>query len=444
MSTNMHLPYASKAYNFEFMLLYNIKQIVQIVDDETTHLTGIAMNKIKILNCPESKLAILCKHGIVTQVGTYNECNNADLPLCMVDKVDCKGGCVLPGFVDGHSHPVFAGDRVHEFAMKLAGATYMEVQSAGGGIHFTTQKTREASEISLIQDFLLIAKEMLKSGTTLLEAKSGYGLNMETEIKMLRVLNVASKSTPLEVSATFCGAHAIPSGSTEEKQTQLIVDEIIPELKRIKQMNNDLETLENIDVFCEKNVFEIESSRKILMAGKKAGLRINFHADELSQLGGAELAAEIKGAAVSHLEEISEQGIHDLSKSGTVAVLLPTTAYVLRLKPPPARKMIDAGVCVALGSDFNPNAYCYSMPMVMNFACVLFKMSMSEALVAATLNAAYSLNRGKTHGAIGVGRIADFVVLDTPNWEHLIYRMGCHQNLISHVIKAGKVVYAKT
>jgi imidazolonepropionase len=262
-----------------------------------------------------------------------------------------------------------------------------------------------------------VANEMIQLGTTLLEAKSGYGLDQESELKMLQVLEDASRGVPLEISSTFCGAHAVPKGSSEREQTDLIVQKILPEIDRRKKAGQ-LHTLENIDVFCEKGVFELETTREILEAGINIGLRPNIHADELHPLKGSELAAELKvrfknsdfyivvqATAASHLEEISDEGIRALSHSRTAAVLLPTTAYILRLKPPPARKMIEENVIVALGSDFNPNAPCLNMATVMHLACVNLKLSMPEALVAATLNAAYSLGRGKTHGSISVSSV---------------------------------------
>ncbi|CAD5225121.1 unnamed protein product [Bursaphelenchus okinawaensis] len=419
------------------MLLYNIRQVVQIVDDDTEFLTGKDMSNIKVLTCDQASLAILVENGKIKQVGQYDKLKGQAQP-----EVNCNGGTVIPGLVDGHSHPVFAGDRVNEFAMKLAGATYMEVQKAGGGIHFTTQKTREASEADLLNDFKTILSKMLSSGTTTLEAKSGYGLDTATELKMLKVINQASQESPVELSATFCGAHAVPKGVSEQEQTDLIVNEMIPKLTE-ERRNGGLKTLENIDVFCEKNVFELETTKRILKAGVEAGLHINIHADELHPLGGAELAAGLKARAASHLEEISENGIQGMAKSGTVAVLLPTTAYILRLQPPPARKMIDSGVTVALGSDFNPNAHCFALSMVMHLACVLFKMSMPEALVASTLNAAHSLGRGRSHGAIAPGRVADLVVVDAHRWEHLIYQFGSHHDLIRFVFKNGSIVYER-
>ena len=311
----------------------------------------------------------------------------------------------------------------------------------GGGIHFTTQKTREASEEALYASFIDVAQSMLRAGTTLLEAKSGYGLDTETELKMLRVLNRANDALAMEISPTYCGAHAVPKGMSADEQTERIVNEQIPRLA--SEMAAGRVHAENIDVFCEKGVFEIEASRRILTAGQQIGLRVNFHGDELNPLGGAELAAELKAHAVSHLEEISERGTKAIAESGTVAIVLPTTAYILRLQPPPVRAMLAAGVAVALGSDFNPNAHCLAMPMVMHLACVLCRMSLEEALTAATINAAAALGRGATHGALTAGRVGDVLVVNAPRWEHLIYRFGCHERMIAAVIKGGHVVYER-
>ncbi|PIC41871.1 hypothetical protein B9Z55_009141 [Caenorhabditis nigoni] len=279
------------------LLVKNLKQVVQIVDDSTTEfLIGDHMSNIKILNDANESLAILVdSNGKFAYIGDQSGAetllrSSGDTEAVKV--LDSNGGIAIPGFVDGHSHPVFAGDRVHEFAMKLAGATYMEVQQAGGGIMFTTNKTREASEKELRSDFEEIAKKMLRSGTTTLEAKSGYGLNVEAEMKMLRVLATENPSIPLEVSATFCGAHAVPKGSTESEQTRMICDELIPQIESEKKMGN-LRNVENIDVFCEKGVFEVESSQKILKRGQEAGMAVNFHAEELKYIGGVEMGARI-------------------------------------------------------------------------------------------------------------------------------------------------------
>uniref|UniRef100_A0A0N4ZY24 Probable imidazolonepropionase n=1 Tax=Parastrongyloides trichosuri TaxID=131310 RepID=A0A0N4ZY24_PARTI len=423
------------------LLIYNLKQIVQIVEDtKIEYLKGKeSCNNIKIINDYDNKkLCISCGNdGVINYVG-----NISLLPFHISSYHnihDSKGGIAIPGFVDGHTHPVFAGDRVHEFAMKLAGASYMDVQAAGGGIHFTTTKTNEACKDDLLEDFKIIADQMIQSGTTTIEAKSGYGLNTECEVKMLQVLETASHLLPLEISATFCGGHAVPKGSDERKQTDIIIKEMIPKLKKMKE-NNELTCLENIDVFCEKNVFEIDNSKKILKAGNEIGLNINFHGDELTPLGGAEMGASINAKAISHLEEVSEDGIKEMALKGSVAVLLPTTASILKLPPPPARKMIEEKVIVALGSDFNPNAYCYAMPTVMHLACITFRMSMTEALVASTINSAHSIGRGSTHGAISLGRFCDVILLDANSWEHIIYRLSGHQHIIKNVIKKGQMV----
>ncbi|KAK8788891.1 hypothetical protein V5799_021335 [Amblyomma americanum] len=199
--------------------------------------------------------------------------------------------------------------------------------------------------------------------------------------------------------------------------------------------------VENIDVFCEKGVFDVDSSRKILQAGRQAGLRLNFHAEELNWIGG--MGASLGAEAMSHLERVSEAGIAAMAKAGSVAVVLPTTAFQLRLEPPPVRRLIEAGVPVALGSDFNPNAYCLAMPMVMYLACVLCGMSLEESLVAATINGAATLGRASTHGSLESGKYADLLVLEAPSWEHLVYRFGCHDKLVKWVIKAGKVAYQR-
>ncbi|GMT18748.1 hypothetical protein PFISCL1PPCAC_10045, partial [Pristionchus fissidentatus] len=423
------------------LLIKNLRQIVQIVDDSTTEfLVGEKMKDLKILNSPECKLCIaIGKDGKIQYVG---EEEKVGILPPDVEIVDGKGGVALPSFVDAHTHPVFAGDRVHEFAMKLAGATYNEVQKAGGGIHFTTEKTRAASEEQLYGDLEKILSRMLQSGTTTIEAKSGYGLDEETELKMLRVLDRANSSLPIEISTTFCGAHAVPRGSTELKQTELIVDRVIPLIDEAKK-RGELKSVENIDVFCETGNFGVESTEKILRAGQSIGLVPNFHAEELTYIGGVEMGARIGARGMSHLEEISPSGIAAMAAAGSAAVLLPSTAFILRLTPPPARRMIEQNVIVSLGSDFNPNAHCLSMPVIMSLACITMKLSMEEALVAATLNSAYSIGRGASHGALAVGRQADLLLLSSNRWENLIYQMGDHSHLISTVIKRGNIVHTR-
>ncbi|PAV89367.1 hypothetical protein WR25_05597 [Diploscapter pachys] len=370
------------------LLVKGLKQIVQITDQpDVEFLKGEQMKNIKVLNSANNDLCVLTAHnGTIFYVGDEHGLEAFGKKLEIDKIISTNGGVLIPGFIDGHSHPVFAGDRVHEFAMKLAGATYMEVQAAGGGIIFTTSHTKEASEDQLLEDFV--------------------------------------------------------NGANEEDQTKLIVQEMIPKIREEKNKGK-LQNLENIDVFCEKGVFGVESTREILKSGQSIGLYPNFHAEELNYIGGVEMGAEIRARAMSHLEEISDAGIEKMAEAGSVAVLLPSTAFILRLKPPPARKMIEKGVIVALGSDFNPNAFCLAMPMIMHFACVTMHLSMPEALVAATINSAHSLGRGRTHGAIAAHRQADFVLLEANSWEHIIYRIAGHEAIISKVFKKGELVYSK-
>jgi len=415
------------------LLVKGIGQLV-IVSEGCKFLAGKEMANIKVL---EGHLALAVdNNGKISMVGPQKEVTEKYNERSFSQIIDAEGKAVMPGFVDGHTHPVWAGDRVHEFAMKLAGASYMEVHAAGGGIHFTVDKTRQASEEELLDLLVPRLQRMLRAGTTTVECKSGYGLNAENEVKMLRVLKKAKGLVPIEISSTFCGGHAVPKGSNMETATNDVIEN---QLKAVMQeaANGNLD-VENIDVFCEKGVFEIEESKRMLEAGKRAGLRINFHGDELYPLGGAEMGADMEAHAISHLEEISQAGISAMADTGSVAVILPTTAYILRLKHPPVRDMINKGVIVALGSDFNPNAYCLSMATVMHLACVNLRMSLPEALTAATINAAHSLGRSDTHGSIEEGKVADLIVLNEKKWEHVVYQFG-QQDVIKHVEKNGSM-----
>ncbi|XP_071491307.1 probable imidazolonepropionase [Diadema antillarum] len=424
------------------LCLRNARQVVQVCSEGESCLVGEAMKKVAVIqqDGDDGVDVIVDREGQIAALG-HSSVIQSKYGDCQFDQtVDCSNMCVIPGLIDGHTHPVWAGDRVHEFAMKLAGASYMDVHKAGGGIHFTVNHTRSASEDDLYGLLRSRLTSMLHCGTTTVECKSGYGLDVDTEVKMLRVLERARRELPIEISSTYCGAHAIPKGMTVEEATQDVIDVQLPRIKELME-KGELK-VENIDVFCDKGIFEVEETRRILEAGTKMGMAINFHGDELHPVRAAELGAELKARAISHLEEISEPGMEAMAQVGSVAVLLPTTAYILRLKPPPARQMISKNVPIALGSDFNPNAYCLSMPLTMHLACVIFRMSLEEALVAATINAAKSLGRSQTHGSLEVGKVADMLVINAPRWEHFIYQMGCHQELLRTVIKGGAVVYS--
>jgi imidazolonepropionase len=280
--------------------------------------------------------------GLIADIGTDEEMADKYGSAKADTEIDARNKSVIPGFVDAHTHPVWAGDRVHEFAMKLAGASYMEVHAAGGGIQFTVNHTRHATEDELFNSLKTRLLQMLANGTTLVECKSGYGLDVETELKMLRVIERAKRELPIGISATFCGAHSIPKGISEESAADNVINEQLPAVCQLME-SGDL-SVDSIDVFFEKGVFGPQTTRRILEAGKQAGLALNFHGDELSPMEAGKLAGEMSARAVSHLEEVSCDGIRAMAKAGTVAVLLPTTAYILRLKQPPARKMIEEGL----------------------------------------------------------------------------------------------------
>nr|XP_053653243.1 probable imidazolonepropionase [Cherax quadricarinatus] len=425
------------------LLVRGASQVVRVAAAGEKVKLKAAMNHLAIINATKDQGVSIAvdKDGLIAAVGLDKEVE-AQFPDAVWETVvNARKRSVVPGLVDAHTHPVWAGDRVHEFAMKLAGASYMEVHDAGGGINFTVEHTRAATEDDLLKLLLPRLQRMTRAGTTLVECKSGYGLDVQTEVKMLRVLEKARPHANLTISSTFCGAHSVPRGLTAEEATRLVIEEQLPAVKA-GIVAGELQ-VDSIDVFCEQGVFDVDQSRRILEAGHREGLMINFHAEELHRLNAAEMGASLGAEAMSHLEKISEEGIAAMARAGTVGILLPTTAHILRLKPPPARAMIDGGVPVALGTDFNPNAFCLSMPVVMHLACVILKMSLNEALTAATLHAAHALRKAHSHGSIEPGKVADLVIVDEPRWEHLVYQLGGADQAISHVIKAGRVVHTR-
>lgn len=408
-------------------------QLVAVTTRGQLFLRGAEQNTVEVIL---DGGVVVGNDGNILFVGSSAEVETQSAGYTFDEDIDATGRCVLPGFVDAHSHPVWSGDRCHEFKLKLAGATYMEVQKAGGGIAFTVRHTAASTEEELGVLLRQRLDRMLRCGTTTAEAKSGYGLEKDTELKMLRVIHQAKGRHPIDLVSTFLGAHAVPAGMTSEQATAAVL-EMIPVV--VAERDAGLNDVENIDVFCETGVFSCDESRRILAAGAAAGMEINFHGDELSALQSGELAGELSALAVSHLEHVSPEGIAAMARRPTFAVLLPTTVYVLRIAPPPTRAFIDGGVPVALGSDFCPNAHCLSMPMTMNLACVLMRMTCNEALVAATINAAASIKRSHVCGSIEVGKWGDLVLLDAPLWEHVIYEMG--DAPVTAVFKKGCCVW---
>uniref|UniRef100_A0A2K5E798 Probable imidazolonepropionase n=1 Tax=Aotus nancymaae TaxID=37293 RepID=A0A2K5E798_AOTNA len=401
------------------LLLENARQVVLVCAGGERFLTRDALRSLAVL---EGASLVVGTDGLIKAIGPADVIRRQFSGETFEEIIDCSGKCILPGIYLFFSKTL----------QVLAGATYMEIHQAGGGIHFTVERTRQASEEELFRSFQQRLQCMMRAGTTLVECKSGYGLDLETELKMLRVIERARRELDMGISTTYCGAHSVPKGKTATEAADDIINNHLPKLKELSR--NGGNTVDNIDVFCEKGVFDLDSTRKISQ-------KLNFHGDELHPMKAAELGAELGAQAISHLEEVSDEGIVAMATARCSAVLLPTTAYMLRLKQPRARKMLDEGVIVALGSDFNPNAYCFSMPMVMHLACVNMRMSMTEALAAATINAAYALGKSHTHGSLEVGKQGDLIIINSSQWEHLIYQFGGHYELIEYVIAKGKVIY---
>ena len=350
--------------------------------------------------------------------------------------IDCGGRLVTPGLVDAHTHLVFGGWRQKELKLKLEGASYIDILKSGGGILSTVEHTRAASETELVEKGKAHLKEMLELGVTTCEAKSGYGLSTEDELKQLRVIRTLSKEQPADIVPTFMGAHAVPKEFKDNRAgyIDLIINEMLPAVAK-EQL------AEFCDIFCETAVFTPEESRRILSEAKKYGLTPKMHADEIDPIGGAELAAEIKAISAEHLIQASDEGVQKLAKENVIAVLLPATSFYLDKPYARARDMINLNVAVAIATDFNPGSSpSLNIQLAMNLACLKYKMTPAEVLTAVTLNSAAAINRAKTHGSIETGKNADIVIWDAPDLDYIFYRYG--SNLTHKVIKNG-VVFAR-
>lgn len=375
--------------------------------------------------------AVAVKDGSITYAGSRE---GAPTVHSFMDIIDVGGRALLPGFVDSHTHLIFGGFRPDEFEWRLKGDSYMSIMERGGGIQCTVDATREASEKALEDKALFFLKRMAEMGVTTVEAKSGYGLDTATELKMLDVIARLKDNphTPVDIVSTFLGAHAVPKeykGRTEE-YVDLMIREMLPAAKGKAKF---------CDIFTEKNVFEIEDSRRFLQAAKEAGFKLKLHADEIVTLGGAELAAELGAVSADHLLHVSDKGIADMAKSGTVATLLPLTAFALREPYAPARKFIDSGCAVALATDLNPGS-CFSgsIPLTIALACIYMNMSIEETITALTLNGAAALDMADVTGSLEPGKRADIAILDYDNYRMLPYYVG--MNCVHTAISRGKIV----
>jgi imidazolonepropionase len=378
--------------------------------------------------------ALAIKNDKIIFVGTTDALEKSNLISPKTQRIDAKGKLVTPGFVDPHVHLIFAGSRENELAMKLAGKTYLEILEAGGGILKTVRETRKASIFDLVENGKKILDKMLQHGTTTVEAKSGYGLSVEDEVKSLEAAKILDQQHPIDVVSTFLGAHAIPpeyKGRTDE-YVDLVIKEMIPKIAEKK-------LAEFCDVFCEKGIFTIDQTRKILLAAEKHGMKKIIHIDEIVDTNGAALAAELEAVQTGHLLQSNDNGLKAMAKAKVIATLLPGTPFCLMLKDyAPARKMIDYGIPIAIATDLNPNCWTESMLMVIVLSCYNMKMDPAEALVAATINAACAIDRQNLVGSLEVGKQADLVIFDVPNYYFLSYQFGV--NLVSKVIKKGNLV----
>jgi len=374
---------------------------------------------------------MLIRDGKIDSVGPSNEIEKKSRGA---EIVDAGGRVVLLGFVDAHTHLVFAGNRLDDFERRARGESYEQISKAGGGIWSTVQKTRAASEHDLLAQAKKRADWFLRCGTTTIEAKSGYGLTLEDELKILRVMRSVNQQSSLEIVPTFLGAHAVPRGMNVDEYIELVIDQMLRRIARER-------LAEFCDVFCERGYFDIKQSRRILTAAKKLGLKLRIHLDQLSNLGGAKLAAELKATTADHLEKTDGHGIAALKSAGVQPVLLPGSAYALGSSDyPRAREMIEAGLAVVIATDFNPGSSpTASMPMVLSLACTQMKMSPAEAITAATINAAYSLNRGNRIGSLEPGKLANFSIFDCEDFREIAYWFGLPQ-LHSVYVKGNRVV----
>ena len=371
---------------------------------------------------------VAIKDGIIEYAGEYDSSVKAGTVI------DCEGCLVTPGLVDAHTHLVFGGWRQHEFGLKLAGVSYLDILRQGGGILSTVDSTRNETAENLTKKAEKLLKKMCAHGTTTVECKSGYGLDLENERKQLAVAKTLNGKSDVDIVSTFMGAHAIPREykDNREEYINLLCEKMLPAIAGEK-------LAEFCDIFCETAVFSPDESRVILKRAAELGFKLKAHADEIDPIGGAELAAEVGCISAEHLIAASDKGIRDLAEKGVIAVLLPATSFYLGKPYARARKMIDEGVAVAVATDFNPGSSPnFNMQFPMNLACLNYRLNPGEALTAVTLNAAAAIGRAETVGSIEAGKKADMVIWDAPDLDMIFYRYGANQ--VKTVIKSGRVI----
>ena len=384
---------------------------------------GPEQGKIEILK----DAWVLMEDGVIAQVGTG--------PAPAADEtIDAGGSLVTPGLVDAHTHLIFGGWRQNELGLKLHGKSYLEIQNAGGGIQSTTNATRQSTEEELTQKAARALDEMMHFGVTTCEAKSGYGLATEHELKALQVIKNLNDRHHMDIVATFMGAHLVPAEykANRAEYIRLVCEEMMPKVK-------EQGIAKYCDVFCEADTFTVEESRQVLEAGLKYGLRPKIHADEIEAIGGSVLAGEIGAISAEHLIVCPPEGIESMARGGVVACLLPATSFYLGATFAPARDMVNAGVPVAMATDFNPGSCpCLNLQFVINLGCLKYKLTPEEVLTAVTLNAAAAIDMAGQVGSVEPGKQGDLVIWDAPDLDYICYRMG--SNLAKTVVKKGAVV----
>lgn len=409
------------------ILIKNIKELLQIRSNETTFLKGVEMQKLPTLK----NAFLIIENELIKDFGLMENC-----PTFKVDKtIDAQNKIVLPTWCDAHTHIVYAGNRVQEFVDKINGLSYEEIANRGGGILNSAQKLNETSEEQLYKESCKRLEELMQLGTGAIEIKSGYGLCTEGELKMLRVIKKLKDNYSIAIKATFLGAHALPKDYKNNKEgyLNLIIHEMLPKVAA--------ENLADfIDVFCETGYFTVEDTIKIMEAGTQYGLKPKIHVNQFTSIGGVNASVKHNALSVDHLEEMTNEDIIALQNSRTMPIALPTCSYYLSIPYTPARKMLNAGLPIALASDYNPGSTpSGNMNFVVSTACIKMKMTPEEAINAATLNGAYAMGLEKTHGSIAIGKNANIIITkEIPSYAYLPYAFG--SNNIETVIINGKVI----
>jgi len=414
------------------LLISNIRGLIQVEDDPRDMVCGKDMAQLNII----SDAYLFIENGIIADFGAMSDLNKPDKSrLKIKEEINASGKFVFPSFCDSHTHLVFAGSRETEFTDKIKGLSYEDIAKRGGGILNSAKKLHDTSENELFEQSIVRINEIIRMGTGAVEIKSGYGLNLQDELKMLRVIRRIKEISPVEVKATFLGAHAVPEiyKNNRKEYVDLIISEMIPVIA-------SEQLADYIDVFCDYGFFTPEDTGRILMAGIKYGLTGKIHANELDYSGGVQAGVKYNALSVDHLERTGDAEIAILKGTGTMPTLLPGSAFFLGLPDPPARRMIEAGLPVALASDYNPGSSpSGNMKLVMSLGCIRLKMLPEEVINAVTINSAYAMGLSETHGSIARGKVANvFITMEISSYEFMPYAFG--SNLIETVILKGKIV----